>query len=87
MVFPVFQAQMDSHTKGVCQIACQICHNRHITSRGKSHLDPSSPGPDLRLPFPGTCDTIRVKEVFDQEGIEIPYPKRDIIIRKELVPS
>ena len=31
--------------------------------------------------------TDRVKEVFDEEGIEIPYPKRDIIIRKELVPS
>ncbi len=27
--------------------------------------------------------TDRTKEVFDEEGIEIPYPKRDIIIRKE----
>jgi len=28
--------------------------------------------------------TDRVKEVFDEEGIEIPYPKRDIIIRREI---
>lgn len=28
--------------------------------------------------------TDRVKEVFDEEGIEIPYPKRDITIRKEI---
>jgi small-conductance mechanosensitive channel len=27
--------------------------------------------------------TDRVKEVFQQEGIEIPYPKRDIYIKKE----
>ena len=27
--------------------------------------------------------TDRTKEVFDEQGIEIPYPKRDIIIRKE----
>lgn len=27
--------------------------------------------------------TDRVKELFQQEGIEIPYPKRDIFIRKE----
>ncbi|MCD4716541.1 MAG: mechanosensitive ion channel family protein, partial [Desulfobacterales bacterium] len=27
--------------------------------------------------------TDRVKEVFQEEGIEIPYPKRDIYIRKE----
>ena len=27
--------------------------------------------------------TDRVKEVFDQEGIEIPYPKRDIYIKKQ----
>ncbi len=27
--------------------------------------------------------TDRVKEVFQQEGIEIPYPKRDIYIRRE----
>lgn len=27
--------------------------------------------------------TDRTKEVFDEHGIEIPYPKRDIIIRKE----
>jgi len=29
--------------------------------------------------------TDRVKEVFQQEGIEIPYPKRDIYIKKEEV--
>jgi small-conductance mechanosensitive channel len=28
--------------------------------------------------------TDRVKEVFDEEGIEIPYPKRDITIKKEI---
>jgi len=28
--------------------------------------------------------TDRVKEVFDQEKIEIPYPKRDITIRREI---
>lgn len=28
--------------------------------------------------------TDRVKTVFDEEGIEIPYPKRDIYIKKEL---
>jgi small-conductance mechanosensitive channel len=28
--------------------------------------------------------TDRVKEVFDQAGIEIPYPKRDIYIKKEI---
>ena len=27
--------------------------------------------------------TDRVKEVFNQEGIEIPFPKRDIYIRRE----
>jgi small-conductance mechanosensitive channel len=27
--------------------------------------------------------TDRVKEVFQDEGIEIPYPKRDIYIKKE----
>ena len=26
--------------------------------------------------------TDRVKEVFQQEGIEIPYPKRDIYIKR-----
>ena len=26
--------------------------------------------------------TDRVKEVFQDEGIEIPYPKRDIFIKK-----
>lgn len=29
--------------------------------------------------------TDRVKEMFDQEGIEIPYPKRDIYIKKEAI--
>ena len=29
--------------------------------------------------------TDRVKEIFDQEGIEIPYPKRDIYIKKEAI--
>ena len=29
--------------------------------------------------------TDRVKEVFQQEGIEIPYPKRDIYIKREEV--
>jgi len=28
--------------------------------------------------------TDRVKEVFDEEGIEIPYPKRDITIKREI---
>jgi len=28
--------------------------------------------------------TDRVKEVFQRQGIEIPYPKRDIIIRREM---
>jgi small-conductance mechanosensitive channel len=28
--------------------------------------------------------TDRVKEVFDREGIEIPYPKRDIHILKTI---
>jgi len=27
--------------------------------------------------------TDRVKEVFQEEGIEIPYPKRDVYIKKE----
>ena len=27
--------------------------------------------------------TDNVKEAFDREGIEIPYPKREIFIRKE----
>jgi small-conductance mechanosensitive channel len=27
--------------------------------------------------------TDRIKEVFQEEGIEIPYPKRDIYIKKE----
>ena len=27
--------------------------------------------------------TDRVKEVFQEEGIEIPYPRRDIIIKRE----
>jgi len=27
--------------------------------------------------------TDRVKDVFDQEGIEIPFPKRDIYIKRE----
>ncbi|MDZ7698289.1 MAG: mechanosensitive ion channel family protein [Deltaproteobacteria bacterium] len=29
--------------------------------------------------------TDRVKERFDEEGIEIPYPKREIIIKREIV--
>jgi len=31
--------------------------------------------------------TDRVKEVFDKENIEIPYPKRDIIIKREIAPA
>jgi len=27
--------------------------------------------------------TDNVKEAFDREGVEIPYPKREIFIRKE----